>query len=39
MGFVGLRLLVMLLRSNAIANPAIVIIRAAVFMYQGIVIT
>lgn len=29
----------MLFRSSAIANPAIVIIRAAAFIYQGIVIT
>lgn len=38
-GFVGFRLLVKLFRSNAITNPAMVTIRAVVFMYQGIVIT
>lgn len=38
-GFVGLRLLVELFMSSAITNPVIVIIRAVVFIYQGIVIT
>lgn len=38
-GFVGVRLLVRLFRSNAIANPAIVTISAIVFRYHGIVIT
>lgn len=34
-----MRLLVNLFRSSAIANPAMVMIRAVIFMYQGIVIT
>ena len=38
-GFDGLRLLVKLLRSSVIANPAIVIIRAIASKYQGMVIT
>lgn len=38
-GSVGFRLLVVLLRSSAIANPAIVMTRAVIFMYRGIVIT
>lgn len=38
-GFVGVRLLVRLFRSNAIANPAMVTMSAIVFRYQGIVIT
>lgn len=38
-GFVGERLLVILLSSNAIMKPATVITRAVIFRYQGIVIT
>lgn len=32
-------MLVILLRSSAIANPAIVMTRAVIFMYRGMVIT
>lgn len=35
----GVRLLVKLFRSSAIANPAMVTISAVVFRYHGIVIT
>lgn len=35
----GVRLLVRLFRSSAIANPAMVTISAVVFKYHGIVIT
>lgn len=38
-GFVGVKLLVRLLSSSAIAKPVMVIIRAVVFRYQGMVIT
>lgn len=37
-GFVGVRLLVRLFRSNAITNPVMVTMSAVVFRYQGIVI-